>query len=254
MRQCRDGANLCHPRARPEDPANHILRVRSKTARLAPTPPWPAKYGFPTRRARWALGPRVKPEDDILCGGDEPLRSRADLSVTQWTGTAMASESQVTDLACRLLDILKRGKLSIVTAESCTAGQLANVLSHAPGASEYLHGGFITYTKAHKTMALGISSELLRREGAVCGEVAIAMAEGALIRSPATLAVAITGAAGPEPDEDGNTVGRVCIAVARVGHPSFHLEKNYGDIGREAVTARAVEEALVEAIRVAESD
>jgi nicotinamide-nucleotide amidase len=166
----------------------------------------------------------------------------------------MASESQVADLACRLLDILKRRKLSIVTAESCTAGQLANVLSHAPGASEHLHGGFITYTKAHKTKALGVSSELLRREGAVCGEAAIAMAEGALLRSPATLAVAVTGVAGPEPDEDGNAVGRVCIAVARDGHPSFHLEENYGDIGREAVTARAIEVALRAAIRVAEGD
>jgi nicotinamide-nucleotide amidase len=164
----------------------------------------------------------------------------------------MASESR--DLAGRLLEILKRRRLSIVTAESCTAGQLTNLLSRAPGASEHLHGGFVTYTKANKAKALGVSSELLRRLGAVCGEVAIAMAEGALVRSPATLAVSITGVAGPEPDEDNNPVGRVCIAVACEGQPSFHLEKNYGDIGREAVTGRAIEDALREAIRIAEQD
>jgi nicotinamide-nucleotide amidase len=166
----------------------------------------------------------------------------------------MASESRVADLACRLLDILKRRKLSIVTAESCTAGKLAQLLSHAPGASQHLHGGFVTYTKANKTKALGVSSELLRRQGPVCGEVAISMAEGALLRSPAQLAVSITGVAGPEPDENGNPVGLVCIAVAREGQPSFHLEKNYGDIGREAVTARAIEDALAEVIRIAEGD
>jgi nicotinamide-nucleotide amidase len=166
--------------------------------------------------------------------------------------SAMASQSCLSDPACRLLDILKRRKLSIVTAESCTAGALANLLSHAPGASEHLHGGFVTYTKAHKTKALGVSSELLGREGAVCGQVAIAMAEGALLRSPAPLAISITGVAGPEPDEDGNPVGLVCIAVARDGQPSFYVEMNYGDIGREAVTARAIEDALAEAIRVAD--
>jgi nicotinamide-nucleotide amidase len=166
----------------------------------------------------------------------------------------MRSEDRAADLACRLLDILARRKLSIVTAESCTAGQLANVLSHAPGASKHLHGGFVTYTKANKTKALGVSGELLDRRGPVCGEVAVAMAEGALLRSPATLAVAVTGVAGPESDEHRNPVGLVCIAVARHGQPSFHLERNYGDLGREAVTARAMEDALTETIRIADGD
>jgi nicotinamide-nucleotide amidase len=166
----------------------------------------------------------------------------------------MASESRAAALAGRLLDLLKRRKLSIVTVESCTAGKLVYILSRAPGASEHLHGGFVAYTKASKAKALGVSSEILRRRGAVCGEVAIAMAEGALLCSPATLAVSITGVAGPEPDEDGNPVGLVCIAVARDGHPSLHLEKNYGDIGREAIITRAIEDALAEAIRIAEGD
>jgi len=95
-----------------------------------------------------------------------------------------------------------------VTAESCTAGKLAAaLLSEAPGAAERLHGSFVTYTKANKTKSLGVSAALLQRRGAVCREVAVAMAEGALVRSPATVAVSITGVAGPDPDEDGNPVG-----------------------------------------------
>ena len=91
-------------------------------------------------------------------------------------------------------------------------------------------------------------------KGAVCAEVAIAMAEGALKRSPADLAGAVTGVAGPEPDEDGNPVGRACIAVARRGYEPSYLARNYGDIGRDAVRRRAVADALSELIRMADKD
>jgi nicotinamide-nucleotide amidase len=139
-----------------------------------------------------------------------------------------------------------------VTAESCTAGKLAAVLSESPGAAERLHGSFVTYTKANKTKSLGVSADLLQRKGAVCREVAVAMAEGALVRSPATLAVSITGVAGPDPDEDGNPVGLVCIAIARVDGETVHLERRYGDLGREAVQERAMADALRALIDVVE--
>jgi len=74
--------------------------------------------------------------------------------------------------------------------------------------------------------------------------VAVAMAEGALARSPADLAVSITGVAGPDPDEDGNPVGRVCIALARRGMTAEQREYNYGNPGREAVQERAMADAL----------
>ena len=90
-------------------------------------------------------------------------------------------------LAERTLEVAAQRNASIVTAESCTAGKLAAVLSEAPGAAEHLHGSFVTYTKANKTKSLGVSADLLQRKGAVCREVAVAMAEGALVRSPATL-------------------------------------------------------------------
>jgi nicotinamide-nucleotide amidase len=85
---------------------------------------------------------------------------------------------------------------------------------------------------------------MLRRKGAVCIEIACAMAEGALRQSPADFAVAITGVAGPEPDEDGNPVGRVCIAVAARGEAARGFGRGYEDRGREAIRHRAVADAL----------
>jgi nicotinamide-nucleotide amidase len=157
-------------------------------------------------------------------------------------------------LAERVLEVAAQRDVSIVTAESCTAGKLAAHLSEAPGAAERLHGSFVAYTKANKTKSLGVSADLLKRKGAVCREVAVAMAEGALARSPATVAVSITGVAGPDPDEDGNPVGLVCIAVARVDGATVHLERRYGDAGRDAVQERAMADALGALIDVIESD
>jgi nicotinamide-nucleotide amidase len=89
-------------------------------------------------------------------------------------------------------------------------------LSEVPGAADHLQGGFVVYTKTNKSHALSVPANLLNSRG-VCPEVARAMAEGALARSPADVAVALTGVAGPDPDEDGNPVGIVCIAVVPRG-------------------------------------
>jgi nicotinamide-nucleotide amidase len=167
-------------------------------------------------------------------------------------GSSASDATNLSSLAERALEVAAQSNASIVTAESCTAGKLAAVLSEAPGAAERLHGSFVTYTKANKTKSLGVSADLLQRKGAVCREVAIAMAEGALVRSPADVAVSITGVAGPDPDEDGNPVGLVCIAIARVNGETVHLERRYGDLGREAVQARAMADALRALIDVVE--
>ena len=99
--------------------------------------------------------------------------------------------------------------------------------------------------------ALGVPADLLQSKGAVCAEVARAMATGALQRSPADLSAAITGVAGPEPDEDGNPVGRVWIAVAGRGGAAQDLVHDYGDIGRDAVRRRAVADTLAALMKVA---
>jgi nicotinamide-nucleotide amidase len=157
-------------------------------------------------------------------------------------------DQELADIAEELLRLARRKKFTLVTAESCTAGLLCLILSDAPGAAERFHGGFVTYTKVHKTKVLGVSPELLREKGAVCPEVARAMAEGALMHSTADLAVAITGVAGPDPDEDGNPVGRVCIALSRRGFPAQDAELNYGDIGRDAIRKCAAPDALKAAV------
>lgn len=148
-------------------------------------------------------------------------------------------------LADALIERAKRAGLGVVTAESCTAGLMCQILADAEGASIFFHGGFVTYTKQHKSCALGVPEALLREKGAVCAEVARAMAEGALENSKAGMSAAITGVAGPEPDEDGNPVGRVCIAVARRGFPANNFERRYdANIGRDAIRQRAVADAL----------
>jgi nicotinamide-nucleotide amidase len=150
-----------------------------------------------------------------------------------------------------VMTVAARKRLTIITAESCTSGLLASVLSEAPGAAALLHGGFVTYTKEHKAVALGVPRSVLRAKGAVCPDVAVAMAEGALARSPAELAAAITGVAGPSPDEDGNPVGLVCIAVGRRGARLASIERNYGDIGRDAVRDCAMADALAALLKAA---
>jgi nicotinamide-nucleotide amidase len=159
-------------------------------------------------------------------------------------------DSTVIAYADALLELAKRSGVTVVVAESCTAGQLATLLSDAEGAAQYFAGGFVTYTKDQKNRALGVPRSLLREKGAVCVEVARAMAEGALAQSGAGLAAAITGVAGPEPDDDGNPVGRVCIAVARSGFPTEVAEHHYGALGRDRVRASAISETIRLACRL----
>lgn len=119
--------------------------------------------------------------------------------------------------AIEALDRAKRAELKVVTAESCTGGLVAMLLSEAPGAAEFLDGGFVTYTPEQKCAALDLDPLLIETHGAVSAEVADAMARGALACSGADIAVSITGVAGPEPDERGNPVGIVYLACASKG-------------------------------------
>ena len=156
----------------------------------------------------------------------------------------MSANANLGALANALLDAAKRAGVTIVSAESCTAGLMCHILSDAEGAAEHFHGGFVTYTKEQKSRALGVPWSVLREQGAVCGTVARTMAEGALRHSGADIAAAITGVAGPEPDEDGNPVGRVCIAVARSGSRTEVVEQHYGDLGRDQVRTCAISDTL----------
>jgi PncC family amidohydrolase len=139
---------------------------------------------------------------------------------------------------------LKAAQATIVTAESCTAGALAAELSAAEGASDVLHGGFIAYTKAQKAAALGVPKRLLDEHSAVSAEVVRHMAQGALDRSPALLAVAVTGVLGPEPDEDGNPVGLVYFCALAKGGRAEVVREEFGELERNEMLTRVIARAM----------
>ena len=151
--------------------------------------------------------------------------------------TPNADDPALEQAAKQVLDRAIARKLTLATAESCTAGALAQVLANAPGASDNFHGGFVVYTKENKTAALGVPADLIARHSAVSSEVAKAMASGALEHCPADLAVAITGVAGPEPDEDGNPVGLVHIAVAGRDGLMIEREHRFGEASKDQICA-----------------
>jgi nicotinamide-nucleotide amidase len=108
---------------------------------------------------------------------------------------------------------LLRDRRTIALAESCTAGLLAGRLADPPGASNYLLGGVVAYSNEAKTELLGVPAELIERHGAVSPEVAEAMADGAIERFGADLAVGVTGIAGPDGGTEDKPVGYVCLCV-----------------------------------------
>ncbi|HEX2136712.1 MAG TPA: CinA family protein [Microvirga sp.] len=132
----------------------------------------------------------------------------------------------------------------IATAESCTGGLLSGLLTEVPGSSAAVERGFVTYSNEAKAELVGVGLGLIAAHGAVSEPVARAMAEGALARSRAQVAVAITGIAGPGGATATKPVGLVHFALARTGAPTRHLERRYGDLGREGVRWSAVAEAL----------
>lgn len=130
----------------------------------------------------------------------------------------------------------------LVTAESCTGGAIAQAVTSVPGSSAWFERGFVTYSNAAKEEMLGVRSETLERFGAVSEETAIEMARGALRRSHATVAVAVTGVAGPAGGTAAKPVGLVCFAWASAGETRSESRRFDGD--RAAVRRQAVERAL----------
>ena len=143
-----------------------------------------------------------------------------------------------------LLAKARAGGVRIATAESCTGGLIAALLTEIPGASDVFGRGFVTYSDKAKEDMLGVPAASLRQHGAVSEAVARIMAEGAIRNSTAQLSVAVTGIAGPGGGTDEKPVGLVHIAAARAGEPTLHRECRFGDIGRSAIRLASVEAAL----------
>jgi nicotinamide-nucleotide amidase len=149
---------------------------------------------------------------------------------------------QVQDKAERVLDAAHEKKLELATAESCTGGLLAALLTDVRGRGHVFDRGFVVYSEDAKCDLLGIAREKVESCGAVSEPVAIEMAQGALRRSQADIAVSITGFAGPGAPDDEE--GLVHFACARRGGETCHREEHFGKIGRDGVRIAALETAL----------
>ncbi len=143
-----------------------------------------------------------------------------------------------------LLDAARRKGVHIATAESCTGGLIAALLTEIPGSSDVVDRGFVTYSNQAKQELLGVPTELLGAHGAVSEPVCRAMAEGALKNSRAQLSVAVTGVAGPGGGSAQKPVGLVYVAVAQGDGPVTIREYRFGDIGRDQVRLATVTEAI----------
>jgi nicotinamide-nucleotide amidase len=144
----------------------------------------------------------------------------------------------------RLLQQLRAKGLKLATAESCTGGLIAALLTEIAGSSDVVDRGHVTYSNEAKMEMLGVPQATLESVGAVSRETALAMAAGALVHSRADIAVAVTGVAGPGGGSDAKPVGLVHLSVARKGRDPVHREMRYGDIGRAGVRLATVRTAI----------
>lgn len=142
-----------------------------------------------------------------------------------------------------LLQRAREAGVTIVTAESCTGGMVAAALTDVAGSSDVFERGYVTYSNDAKMECLDVSPRTLREFGAVSEEVAKEMAEGALANSYASLAVSVTGIAGPGGSEH-KPEGRVCFGIAMTGRPTRTETQEFGAQGRDKVRALSRDHAL----------
>ena len=147
----------------------------------------------------------------------------------------MTGFSDLTAAAESLLARYREAGLTVATAESCTGGLIAGALTAIAGSSAVVERGFVTYSNKAKVELLGVTDWMIEQNGAVSEAVARAMAEGALKRSRADVAVSVTGIAGPGGGSADKPVGLVHLAAAAKGARTLHRECRFGEIGRDEV-------------------
>jgi nicotinamide-nucleotide amidase len=156
------------------------------------------------------------------------------------------TQRRIVELAEAVGRALLARRLSLATAESCTAGGVAYAVTQVAGSSQWFDRGFVTYSNAAKRQVLGVSATELRLYGAVSEPVARAMARGALVASDAQMAVGITGIAGPGGGSEDKPVGLVCFswALRRAGELRLRTESRRLSGDRAAVRSQAIIVAL----------
>jgi nicotinamide-nucleotide amidase len=154
----------------------------------------------------------------------------------------MPTDSVVHQLAIRVGNKLRDGRLMLATAESCTGGMVATAMTDISGSSGWFERGFVTYSNQAKTEMIGVPAELIDKHGAVSEPVARAMAEGALRNSRAQVSLAITGIAGPGGGTPEKPVGMVSFGWSNRLHTSVETLVFKGD--REQIRVQAAAHAL----------
>ena len=152
-------------------------------------------------------------------------------------------DHELTRLSGLVGTVCRQHQLMIATAESCTGGWAAQVITHTAGSSGWFERGFVTYSNAAKIDLLGVSPATLDSYGAVSVETALEMANGALTHSQAQIALAITGIAGPGGGSPGKPVGTVCFAWS-IKNQAAQAEQQVFAGDRESVRRQAVIHAL----------
>jgi nicotinamide-nucleotide amidase len=148
----------------------------------------------------------------------------------------------VNSLARKVGKRLHAARAKLVTAESCTGGWVAQAVTAISGSSNWFDRGFVTYSNEAKREMLGVKASTLRKHGAVSEQTAREMAKGALKKGRGTIAVAITGIAGPAGGSDMKPVGMVCFAFATSKAVSSETRRFKGN--RESVRRQSVVHAL----------
>ena len=157
---------------------------------------------------------------------------------------AIEIDARLLAQAAELLEACRFCGETVTVAESCTGGLVAGALTAIPGSSDVFERGFVTYSNSAKSEMLGVPFWLIERHGAVSEDVARAMAGGALTHSRASLAVSITGIAGPDGGTPEKPVGLVHFAAGRRDQPIVHERVLFGDLGRAEIRRRSVGQAL----------
>ena len=170
-------------------------------------PDWPAEVDLGFR----AGAPQMEVKLTIDQAASVPLQQRCREQLEALFGDHIIGEGD-TQLAERVLTLLRQNGQTLATAESCTGGLIASMLTRIPGSSEGFHAGFVTYANNIKRDVLGVKADVLEAQGAVSEAVVVEMARGAMDRAGADYAVAVSGIAGPDGGSEEKPVGTVWLA------------------------------------------
>jgi nicotinamide-nucleotide amidase len=153
------------------------------------------------------------------------------------------SEQELRDLAGQLGECMKALGLTLASAESCTGGWLAKIITDIPGSSAWFTGSVVSYSNEAKHSLLGVNEATLKEFGAVCGETVLEMTDGLFAHTEADVAVSVSGIAGPDGGSEDKPVGLVWLSWGK-RDKSIYAEPYHFDGDREAVRKESIKQAL----------